>query len=213
MIIHILNISTHALLLWSAHQAFLNFVSIYAQTNSECFLEKVSFAHVGRRYALCVRRCRLWLVDPSCTGALWSLWFLYSLSSSAVSLSLSTLSPGFGTSSNSTLTETQENKKWSEFYYTACITPFKVLFSVSILGGSLYKKTENDNKSCMVRYACMMVINYPYNPGWQPWSNMTIMLWHGMIMVIHTRLGMIMAGSLHCGHVFPIREEYGVHEH
>ena len=31
--------------------------------------------------------------------------------------------------------------------------------------------------------------------GWQPWSNMTIMLWHGMIMVINTRHGVIMATS------------------
>ena len=37
------------------------------------------------------------------------------------------------------------------------------------------------------------------DPGWQPWSNMAIMVWHGMIMVIHTRHGMIMVRSWH-GH-------------
>ena len=36
--------------------------------------------------------------------------------------------------------------------------------------------------------------------GWQPWSNMTIMLWYGMIMVIHTRHGMIKVKSCHGHH-------------
>ena len=37
-------------------------------------------------------------------------------------------------------------------------------------------------------------------PGWQPWSNMKIVLWHGMIMVIHTRHGVIMVISFHGHH-------------
>ena len=49
--------------------------------------------------------------------------------------------------------------------------------------------------------------NKPRNrevPGWQPWSSITIMLWHGKIMVIRTCHGMIMARSWHASHVFPI---------
>ena len=40
------------------------------------------------------------------------------------------------------------------------------------------------------------------NLGWQPYSNMTIMLWHGMIMVIHTRYCVIMARSWHVHHEY-----------
>ena len=34
------------------------------------------------------------------------------------------------------------------------------------------------------------------HPWWQPWPNMTIRLWHGIIMVIHTRRGMITVSSI-----------------
>ena len=44
--------------------------------------------------------------------------------------------------------------------------------------------------------------------SWQPWSNMTIMLCHGMIMVIHTHQGVIMARSWHDSYVFPTRVCY-----
>ena len=39
-------------------------------------------------------------------------------------------------------------------------------------------------------------------PGWQSWSNMTIMLRYGMIMVIHIRHGMMTARSWHGIHIF-----------
>ena len=45
-----------------------------------------------------------------------------------------------------------------------------------------------------------------YDAGWQPWLNMTIMLWNGMIMVIHTRQGIIMARSWHRSHLNPTWE-------
>ena len=47
-------------------------------------------------------------------------------------------------------------------------------------------------------------------PGWQPWSNMTIMLWHGMIMVIHTRHGMIMVIDTRHGLIMVIHARHGM---
>ena len=48
-----------------------------------------------------------------------------------------------------------------------------------------------------------MLLSSSYNrwvPGWQPLSNMTIMLWYGLIIVIHTFHGMLMARSFHGDH-------------
>ena len=45
-----------------------------------------------------------------------------------------------------------------------------------------------------------LVISPVRLPGWQPWSNMMIMLWHLLVMVIHTRHGLITARSWHGHH-------------
>ena len=42
--------------------------------------------------------------------------------------------------------------------------------------------------------------NFLQRPGLQPWSNMTMMLCHGMNMVFHTHHDMVMAISWHICH-------------
>ena len=51
------------------------------------------------------------------------------------------------------------------------------------------------------RYRCRKWTLFYNYPGWQPWSNMKIMLWHGMIMVIYSHNGVIMARSRHGHHL------------
>ena len=47
----------------------------------------------------------------------------------------------------------------------------------------LIQTSKAMEKHCCTSFKC--------TSSWQPWSNMTIKLWHGMIMLIHTRHAMI----------------------
>ena len=53
---------------------------------------------------------------------------------------------------------------------------------------------------------CIDAFFFVTYPGWRALSNMTIMLRHGVIIVIPTRHAMIMTTSWNGSHVFPTRD-------